>query len=158
MTTESLLTLQVTAQSLSALAIAGGLIYAALQFRHQRRAQHVANFTKLVEIQMHLREMRVKDPSLAKVYLHDVEHASTDREVREYFFNLMQLSVFEIVWFARRQGQVPEDYYKSWEARMRAIAAEKSFRVMMASQSMKIMHDEFQTFMQEMVRTTPAAG
>ncbi len=39
---------------------------------------------------MHLREMRVSDPSLAEVYRHDVEFAETNREVREYFFNLMR--------------------------------------------------------------------
>ena len=86
----------------------------------------------------------------------NVDPVFTDREIREYFFNLMQMSVFEIVWFAHRHGQVPDDYYTSWEARMKAIAAEKSFRIMMASESMKIMHDEFQTFMKEMVRATPA--
>jgi hypothetical protein len=30
-------------------------------------------------------------------------------QFREYFFNLMQLSVFEIVWFAARENQVPRD-------------------------------------------------
>ncbi len=148
--------IQVLFQALASLAIAGGFIYTAIQFRHYRQAQHVANFTKLVELQMHLREMRVSDPSLATVYRHDVEHARNDKEVREYFFNLMQLSVFEIVWFGHTQGQIPDDYFRSWEARMREIAAEPSFRVMMSVPAMKIMHDDFQAFMVEMIRTTPA--
>jgi len=149
---------QVLAQSLSSLAIAGGLIFTAIQFRHYRRAQHFANFSKLVELQMHLREMRVSDPSLAEVYVHDVQHARTERDVREYFFNLMQLSVYEIVWFGRRHGQIPEDYFASWERRMREIAAERSFRAMMGSPSMKIMHDDFQHYMQRvMAETTPRA-
>jgi hypothetical protein len=142
-------------QALSSLAIAGGFLYTAIQFKNYRRAQHVANFTRLVELQMHLREMRVDDPGLARVYRHDIEHATTDREIREYFFNLMQLSIFEIVWFAYKLDQVPEDYYRSWDRRMHDIAAEPSFRAMMASPSMKLMHDEFQTYIQRMIDTTP---
>lgn len=150
----TLLEVQVFFQALSSLAIAGGLIYSAFQFRNYKKAQHVANFTRLVELQMHLREMRVDDPTLARVYKHDVEHASSPTEVREYFFNLMQLSVFEIVWFAYEQGQLPDDYYSSWDTRMREIAAEPSFRAMFASTSMKLMHDKFQTYMKQMVAQT----
>ncbi len=58
--------------------------------------------------------MRVDDPSLASVYQHDVQGMSSDREIREYFMNLMQLSVFEIVWFSHKHGQLPDDYYQSW--------------------------------------------
>lgn len=146
--------MQLMFQALSSLAIAGGLIYSAFQFRNYKRAQHVANFTRLVELQMHLREMRVDDPRLARVYRHDVEHAADDTQVREYFFNLMQLSVFEIVWFAHQQGQLPDDYYQSWNTRMRDIAAEPSFRHMMSSTSMKVMHDEFQTYIKQVVSET----
>lgn len=156
MTSQELQVIQVVFQALSSLAIAGGFIFTAMQFRSYRKAQHVANFAKLVELQMHLREMRVHDPRLAEVYRHDVRHAQSEREVREYFFNLMQLSVFEIVWFAHQHRQVPEDYFRSWADRMRDIAAEPSFRLMMANPSMKIMHDEFQEYMQQMVRETPA--
>lgn len=150
--------MQVTLQAVTASAIAGGLFYTAVQFRAARRAQHFANFAKLVDMQMHLREMRVTDPALAAVYRHDVEHAvgpDRDRAIREYFFNLMQLSIFEIVWYGRRAGQVPEDYFRSWESRMRDIAAEPSFRIMWNSPGMKIMHDEFQQYMAALVRATP---
>lgn len=146
---------QVLVQSISSFAIAGGLIFTALQFRTYRRAQHFSNFSKLVELQMHLREMRVNDPTLAQVYRHDTDSANTPREVREYFFNLMQLGVFEIVWFGYRHGQIPEDYFKAWDSRMRAIAAEKSFRTMMASPSMKIMHDDFQKYIISVIAQTP---
>lgn len=151
---------QVTFQAISSLAIAGGLLYSAFQFRQYRRAQHFANFTKLVEAQMHLREMRVTDPKLADVYRDDVAIADTapaadrDKAIREYFFNLMQLSVFEIVWYGHHHGQIPADYFKSWESRMRQIVVERSFREMWASPSMKIMHDQFQRYMMELVRTT----
>ena len=148
-------------QALSSTAVAAGLIYTALQFRKQRQAQHFANFSKLVEMQMHLREMRVSDPSLANVYTGDVrfaDHLPTEverqRAIREYFFNLMQLSVFEIVWFGFKHGEIPEDYFRSWETRMRDIVAEQSFRAMWASPSMKFMHDEFYDYMKGMVAGT----
>lgn len=149
--------LQVTFQALSSLAIAGGFIFTAMQFRSYRKAQHVANFAKLVEMQMHLREMRVGDPSLAEVYRHDVADMTSQREIRQHFFNLMQLSVFEIVWFGHKSGQIPDDYFRSWEKRMREIASEQSFRAMMAISRMKILHDEFHEYMIELVRTTPPA-
>jgi hypothetical protein len=138
-------------QAISSLAIAGGFIYTSIEFRKSRMARHVANFTQLVEMQMELRRMRVDDPSLANVYQHDVQGLKTDREVREYFFNLMQLSVFEIVWFSYRAKQLPRDYYESWDKRMREIAKEASFRAMMESPNMKILHDEFQAYVHEMV-------
>ncbi len=145
-----ILHVQVALQGLAAVSIFGALVYAALQFREWRKAQHVANFTKLVELQMSLRRMRVEQPALAEVYKHDVEHLSGEREIREYFMNLMQVSLFEIVWFSRRQGQLPEDYFESWARRMRAIAAEDSFQRMIRNPSMKIMHDEFQEYLMDL--------
>lgn len=70
--------IQVALQAVSSFAIAGGLIFTAIQFRAYRRAQHVANFAKLVEMQAHLREMRVHDPKLAEVYRHDVAHTHSN--------------------------------------------------------------------------------
>jgi hypothetical protein len=145
---------QAVFQAISSMAIMGGFVYTAFQFRNWRRAQHVANFTKLVELQMSLRRMRVDNPSLAAVHAHDVEGLNSEREIREYFLNLMQLSVFEIAWFSRRQGQLSEDYFRSWAQRMEVIAAEESFRRMLAKPSMKIMHDEFQRYIQGMSERT----
>lgn len=142
-------------QATTATAVTLSLLFAAIQFRNLRRAQYVANFTKMVELQMHLREMRVHDPQLATTYKHDVEFLAGERDVREYFFNLMQLSVYEIVWFSYREGQLPADYYHSWEERMRAIAAEPSFRRMVSNPSMKILHDDFQAYIKELVQTVP---
>lgn len=147
--------LKVTLQTLSTLSLVGGVVYAAFQLKAHQRAQHVANFTKLVEMQMQLRRMRVDDPSLAAIYGHDVQTLGSDREIREHFMNLMQVSVFEVVWFAHKQGQVPTDYFESWVARMREIAAEPSFRRTMDSPNMKILHDEFERYVKEMVARTP---
>ena len=114
----TILILQITLQALSAFAIAGGLLYTAFQFRQARKAQAVANFAKLVEMQYQLRRLRVEHPSLASVHAHDVEHLHSEREIQEYFLNLMQLSLFEIAWYAHEHGQLPADYFHSWAKRM----------------------------------------
>jgi hypothetical protein len=148
--------LQVTLQALSAFAIAGGLFYTAIQFRAARRAQAVTNFAKIVELQFELRKMRVLNPALAAVSKLDVAHLQTDREVQEYFLQLMQLSLFEIAWYAHRQGQLPGDYFASWSRRMRQLGDEESFRRMLSTPSVKIMHDEFDGFVRELLKQPPA--
>lgn len=148
--------LQITLQALSAFAIAGGLIFTAVQFRQARKAQEVANFSKLVELQYELRKIRVERPELAAVHRSDVEHLRTDREVQDHFLNLMQLSLFEIAWYAHRHGQLPADYFRSWERRMSQLAGEPSFRRMLESPAMKIMHDDFDHYVRKLMRA-PAA-
>ncbi|MFO0861001.1 MAG: DUF6082 family protein [Phycisphaerales bacterium] len=138
-------------QTISSLSIAGGLIFAAFQFYYARKAQHVANFTKLVELQMSLRRMRVEDPKLANVYTDDVRNLQGEEEIRYYFFNLMQLSLFEIAWYSHEQGQLSDEYFDSWVKRFKVIAAENSFRKMMLNPSMKILHDDFQSYAQKFV-------
>ena len=142
--------LKVFLQAVSSFAVATGLIFAAVQFYYARKAHHVANFTRLVELQFQLRKMRVDDPSLASVYKHDVAGLRNEREIREYFINLMQLSVFEIVWYSHRLGQLPDDYYESWVNRMKEIENEDSFRTMINNPSMKILHDDFHKYIVEM--------
>src|ERR1051325_6876570 len=106
--------LQIVLQALSSFAIAAGLIFTAIQFGQARKAQLVANFSKLVELQYQLRYIRVQHPSLASVHEHDVENLRSDREIQDYFLNLMQLSLFEIAWYAHKQGELPDDYFHSW--------------------------------------------
>ena len=146
--------LQITLQALASFAIAGGLLFTAMQFAGARKSQVVANFSKLVELQMQLRRLRVEDPSLAAVYQSDIQHMGSDREVKEYFLNLMQLSLFEIAWYAHRQRQLPDDYFQSWVKRMRQIGQEESFRRMIDAPSMKIMHDDFDAYVRALLRTT----
>jgi hypothetical protein len=142
---------QIILQALSSFAIAGGLIFAAVQFRHARKAQLVANFSKLVELQYQLREIRVHHPSLASVHMHDVERLRSEREIQEYFLNLMQLSLFEIAWYAHKHGQLLPDYFQSWAKRMWQIGQEESFRSMIENPAMKIMHDEFDTYVRRLL-------
>jgi hypothetical protein len=142
---------QITLQALSSFAIAGGLIFTAIQFGHARKAQLVANFSKLVELQYQLRQIRVHHPSLASVHQQDVVNLGSEREIQEYFLNLMQLSLFEIAWYAHEHEQLPDDYFHSWTSRMWQVAQEQSFRRMIDNPSMKIMHDEFDLFVRRLI-------
>lgn len=143
--------LQITLQALSAFAIAGGFLYTAFQFREARKAQAVSNFAKLVELQYQLRKIRVDQPSLASVHQHDVVQLHSDREIQAYYLSLMQLSLFELAWYAHKQGQLPDDYFESWEKRMVQLGDEEAFRAMLANPSMKIMHDDFDVYVRSLL-------
>jgi hypothetical protein len=150
---------QVTLQALSAFAIAGGFLYTAFQFREARKAQAVANFAKLVELQYQLRKIRVDQPSLASVHAHDVLHLHSDREIQAYYLSLMQLSLFELAWYAHKEGQLPDDYFHSWEKRMRELARDEAFAGMLVNPSLKIMHDEFDAYVRSLLnKRTPETG
>ena len=142
---------QLGLQTISSMAIAGGLIFTAVQVRRSHRATYVSNYTRLVEMQNALRKIRVDSPSLAYVHSHDVEGLVSDDDIRDHFLNLMQLAVFEIIWFSHLHGQIPHDYWESWERRMKDVAAEPSFRRMLASPAMKIMHDDFEKYIRGVV-------
>jgi hypothetical protein len=142
---------QITLQALSSFAIAGGLIFTAVQFSQARKAQLVANFSKLVELQYQLRQLRVLQPALASVHEQDVQHLHSEREIQDYFLNLMQLSLFEIAWYAHKHEQLPDDYFESWTTRMWQVAQEPSFRAMIDNPSMKIMHDDFDDFVRRLI-------
>src|SRR2546423_10997142 len=97
---QSIQIVQITLQALSAFAIAGGFLYTAFQFREARKAQAVANFAKLVELQYQLRKIRADHPSLASVNKHDVVHLHSDRALHTYYLSLMQLSLIELASYA----------------------------------------------------------
>ena len=88
----------------------------------------------------------------------DVEHLKSDREIQEYFLNLIQLSIFEIAWYAHKHGQLPHDYFQSWTTRMWQVAQEKSFRSMIDNPSMKIVHDEFDRFVRRLIAAPSPPG
>ena len=140
--------IQLTLQALSSFAIAAGLIFTAFQFSQARKAQLVANFSKLVELQYQLRHLRVQNPSLASEG--DTQHLHSPQEIQIYYVNLMQLSLFEIAWYAHKFGQIPEDYFNSWKTRIWDVAQEPAFRAMLENPSMKIMHDEFASFVRQL--------
>ena len=139
-------TFQVVLQVVSVLAVAGGLVYAALQFRGWRTAQYVANFTTLVELQLQLRKMVVEEPTLATLGA-GVPPGTMPDEIRGNFYNLMQVSLFEIAWFSHQHGQLPHDYFVSWVASMAAVAQRPAFRTMWQRDEAKILHDGFRQYM-----------
>jgi hypothetical protein len=138
---------QILLQSISALAAAGSLIYLVLEFRGWRTAQYVANFTKLVELQLQLRRLRFDDPTLISADTEPTLSALPAEKVRTYFYYLMQLSLFEVAWFSHSQKQIPDDYFASWVNNMRALAQLPGFQLMWATETTKIMHDGFRHYM-----------
>lgn len=138
-------------QFISSVALVGSVIYGAIQLRNWHRTQQVTNFTKLVELQMQLRRLRVDRPELADVHQHDMDDLQSPKDVQHFFLNLMQLSVFEIAWYSHKMGQLNDDYFESWVRRMRVIKCEKSFQRMWAKPSMKILHDEFEAYMRRIM-------
>ena len=138
--------LQVVLQAVSTLAVAGGLVYAALQFRGWSTAQYVANFTTLVALQLQLRQMVVEEPTLA-ILGAGIPPGVVPDEIRGNFYNLMLVSLFEIAWFSHQHGQLPHDYFASWVASMAAVAQRPAFRTMWQSDRTKILHDGFCQYM-----------
>ena len=135
-------------QAIPVLAAAGGVVYAALQFRGWRYSQYVANFTKLIELQLQIRKMVVDDPTLGP-------EGIPKEEMRRYYYSLIQLSVFEIAWFSHRYGQLTGDYFDSWEAHMSSIAKRPDFRAMWQSDRTKILHDGFRKYMETLMQERP---
>ena len=80
-------------------------------------------------------------------------------DIRSDFYNLMQLSLFEIAWFSHLKGQLTDDYFKSWVNNMAEVAHRPAFRAMWKSDRTKIMHDGFRqymnTFMDDIVVSAP---
>jgi hypothetical protein len=90
--------------------------------------------------------MRVDDPQLALADP-DAVPAGTQEEVRAYFYQLMQLSLFEIAWFSHEHRQLTDDYFRSWVNSVTVMATRQSFQAMWRSNATKIMHDRFREYM-----------
>jgi hypothetical protein len=146
------LTFQVLVQTVSLLGVAAGLAYTGLQLRNWRTAHYVANFTKLVELQMQLRKMVVDDPTLASASLGSGIEISLE-EIRGGFYNLMQVSLFEIAWFSHRHGQLTEDYFRTWTIYMMTVVQRPAFRQMWEIDRSKILHNRFHDYMETVVGT-----
>ena len=132
-------------QAIPVLAAAGGVVYAALQFRGWRFSQYVANFTKLIELQLQIRKMVIDDPTLGS-------EGIPKEEMRVYYYYLIQLSLFEIAWFSHKYGQLTDDYFASWELSMVSIAKRPAFRAMWQSDRTKILHDGFRKYMETLMQ------
>lgn len=143
-------TLHFLVQTVSLLGVAGGLLYTGVQLRNSRNAQYVTNFTKLVELQLQLRKMIVDDPTLATVSLGPGIEISVD-DIRGDYYNLMQVSLFEIAWFSHRHGQLTDDYFKTWAAYMMTVAQRPAFRDMWKIDRTKILHNRFHKYMDSVI-------
>ena len=135
-------------QAIPVLSAAGGLLFTGWQLRGWRAQQYVTNFTKLIELQLQIRQMYINDPTLAP-------DGIPAEQTRPYFFNLIQLSLFEIAWYSHKYGQLTDDYFASWEASMVSIARRPSFRAMWQSEQTKILHDGFRKYMETLMQERP---
>ena len=142
---------QIVLQTVSTLGVAVGLVYAGLQLRGWRKAQYVANFTKLVELQLQLRKMLVDDPTLALQGL-GVPAGTSPDDIRGDYYNLMQLSLFEISWFTHQHGQLTDDYFNSWVASMAEVARGPAFQAMWQNERLKILHNGFREYITKMMK------
>src|SRR6266446_10680784 len=95
---------------------------------------------------MQLRKMVVDDPTLASATFGPGIEISLE-DIRGDFYNLMQVSLFEIAWFSHRHGQLPHDYFASWVASMAVVAQRPAFRTMWQSDRTKILHAGFRQSM-----------
>ena len=142
---------EIAVQAVSTLGVAGGLAYAGLQLRGWRDAQYVANFTKLVELQLQLRKMLVDDPTLALQGL-GMPPDTPPKDIRADYYNLMQLSLFEIAWFTHLHSQLTDDYFNSWVDSMAEVVQRPAFREMWRREQLKIMHSGFRDYMNKVMK------
>jgi hypothetical protein len=63
----------------------------------------------------------------------------------------MQLSLFEIAWFSRQEGQLPDDYFASWADQISEISTRPAFQAMWHSDRAKILHDGFRQYMEHLM-------
>jgi len=136
---------------MSTLGVAGGLVYAGLQLRGWRDAQYVVNFTKLVELQLQLRKMLVDDPTLAFQGL-GLPPDTPPKDIRGDYYNLMQLSLFEIAWFTHLHRQLTDDYFDSWVDSMSEVVQRPAFKEMWRREQLKIMHRGFRDYMNSVIK------
>jgi hypothetical protein len=99
----------------------------------------------------------VTDPQLALLDPETVP-AQTQEEVRSYFYELMQLSLFEIAWFSHERGQLTDDYFRSWVRSMSEMVTRRSFQSMWRSNATKIMHDRFRAYVETLVAGVAPVG
>jgi hypothetical protein len=142
--------LQVLIQAIPVLAAAGGLFYAAIQFRGWRTGQYVANFTKLVDLQLQLRKMIVDDPSLDPMGREDLARSPAEK-TRKYYYVMIQMGVFEIAWFTHKSGQLTDDYFASWEDAMVSILKYPSFHAAWRTDQTKILHEGFRQYVDTLI-------
>ena len=95
--------------------------------------------------------MLVDDPKLALEGL-GLPPTTPPDDIRGEYYNLMQLSLFEIAWFTHQRGQLTDDYFDSWVANMEEVVQRPAFRTMWQSEREKILHSGFRDYMNNMMK------
>src|SRR5256712_11598989 len=90
--------------------------------------------------------MVVEEPTLATLGT-GMSPEIVPNEIRGNFYNLMQVSLFEIAWFSHQHGQLPHDYFASWVASMAVVAHRPALRTMWQSDRTKILHAGLRPYM-----------
>jgi len=126
------------------------LIILIIQTRHLQRTIYSSNYGRMIEMLKELRVLRINDPSLAKVYAREVE-GLTDEQIRFHFFNLIVLSILEMLYIDWSQGLISKETWEYWLDAIRKISHEKSFRDMVLRKSYKIVNPDFSKIVESIV-------
>jgi len=105
----------------------------------------------MIDMLKELRLLRINDPELAKVYETEIKSLSPI-ETKYHFFNLIVLSILEMLYVDMKLGLITKDTWQFWLAKIRDIATEKSFRQMVLRQSYKIVNPEFCRIVEKIVK------
>jgi hypothetical protein len=127
------------------------LIILIIENRTLRKTIYASNYGKMIDMLKELRLLRINDPELAKVYETEVKNLSPT-ETRYHFFNLIVLSILEMLFVDMKLGLITKDTWQFWLKRIQDIANEKSFRQMVLRQSYKIVNPEFCKIVEEIVK------
>ena len=138
--------LQVVLQAVSALAVTGGAGLRGLAVSGVANRAACGEFYHAGRAAITTPQMAVEDPTLATLGAGMSPETAPD-EIRGNFYNLMQVSLFEIAWFSHQHGQLPHDYFASWVASMAVVAQRPAFRTMWQSDRTKILHAGFRQYM-----------
>lgn len=109
-----------------------------------------SNYGQFIALLKDLRMERVRHPDLARVYSEETE-GMDDAEIRNHFFNLIVLSIFEKVYYDKNLGLVDNDTWKFWLESMKNLCNERSFKNMILRQSYKIANPELVKILREYV-------
>jgi hypothetical protein len=126
------------------------LIILIIQTRHLQRTIYSSNYGRMIEMLKELRVLRINNPSLAKVYASEVE-GLTDEQIRFHFFNLIVLSILEMLYIDWSQGLISKETWEYWLDAIRKISHEQSFRDMVLRKSYKIVNPEFSKIVESIV-------
>jgi len=123
-----------------------------IQNRKLTKSININNYQTAVQFLKDLRQLRILDPSLAKVYKKEIKGLSED-EIRFHFFNLIVLSTLELLYAQNKAGFLDDDTWNFWLNAIKRIAQEKSFQDMLVRSSYKIVNPEFEKIIRSEIQS-----